>query len=92
MIKSNREVYNKNFTEAKYQTFLDDIASSFNYVPKFKISETPVFIPKDLKTKLIAACNDIIAVINQPNFKELTNASVFKPSPISQRQNWTSAR
>ncbi|WP_339660882.1 hypothetical protein [uncultured Polaribacter sp.] len=82
MIDKNRSFYNKEFTEEKYNTFLQDIIDEFKYVPKFKISETPAFIPKDLKNKLIAACDEIMAVINQPNFKELTNGAFFDKNTI----------
>lgn len=82
MIKTNRNLYNVNFSEEKYQTFLKDINASFNYDVKFKIAETPVFLPKDLKQKLVEACDDIMLVINKPNFKELTNAAFFDENTI----------
>jgi hypothetical protein len=82
MIDKNRTLYNEQFTEEKYKVFLQDIINQFNYVPKFKISETPAFISKGLKTKLIEACDEIMAVINQPNFKELTNAAFFDKNTI----------
>jgi hypothetical protein len=82
MIDKNRSFYNEQFSEEKYQTFLKDIIDEFQYVPKFKIAETPAFIPKELKNKLIVACNEIMAVINQPNFKELTNGAFFDKKTI----------
>ncbi|WP_255153973.1 hypothetical protein [Ferruginibacter sp. HRS2-29] len=44
----------------------------------FRNAETPVFIPKDFKNKMLAACEDIIDVIVAPNFKELTQRSIPK--------------
>ncbi|MEM5564214.1 hypothetical protein WNY78_03835 [Psychroserpens sp. AS72] len=82
MIKDIRSAYNSNFTEEKYQTFLKDIDSTFNYNVKFKIAETPVFITKALKSKLVEACNEIMSVINKPNFKELTNGAFFDATTI----------
>lgn len=82
MIHQIRKLYNENFSEEKYQLFLEDIIKTHKYVPKFKIAETPVFIPKELKEKLIKACDDIMAVINQPNFKELTNGAFFDANTI----------
>ncbi|RIA08846.1 hypothetical protein OE09_0669 [Flavobacteriaceae bacterium MAR_2010_72] len=78
MIPKYRQAFNSNFTEDKYQAFLDDINQKFGYVPKFKIAETPIFIPNQLKHRLIEACNDIMAVINQPNFKSLTEGAFFE--------------
>ncbi len=80
MIASLRHKFNAQFSEEKYAGMLADISSQFNYTPKFKIAETPVFIPKELKTKLIEACEDIMKVIDKPNFKELTEGAFFKDS------------
>ncbi|OBX25579.1 hypothetical protein LX77_00457 [Gelidibacter algens] len=77
MIASLRNAFNAQFTEEKYTQLTDDIAKQFNYAPKFKIAETPVFIPRALKEQLVAACDDIMKVINQPNFKELTEGAFF---------------
>jgi hypothetical protein len=82
MIASVRKLYNDNFSDKKYQLFLSEIINTHNYIPKFKIAETPIFIPKELKHKLIQACDEVIAVINQPNFKELTNAAFFDKKTI----------
>ncbi|RED45390.1 hypothetical protein DFQ10_102258 [Winogradskyella eximia] len=82
MIKTIRDAYNTNFSEDKYNVFLKDIDSSFNYKVKFKIAETPVFLPKALKEKLIEACNDIMLVINKPNFKQLTDGAFFDANTI----------
>jgi hypothetical protein len=82
MIKTIRDAYNTNFSEDKYNVFLKDIDSSFNYKVKFKIAETPVFLPKALKEKLIEACNDIMQVINKPNFKQLTDGAFFDVNTI----------
>jgi len=82
MIHDYRKTYNANFSEEKYNAFLKDINASFNYEVQFKIAETPVFIDKNLKQKLIDACNDIMSVINRPNFKELTNGAFFDVNTI----------
>jgi len=76
MIKDLRERYNRNFTAEKYSNFLQSIESEYGYMPSFRISETPVFIPKDLKDKLIEACNDIQKVIATPGFKNLTKNAI----------------
>ncbi|MBJ7881203.1 hypothetical protein [Gelidibacter salicanalis] len=77
MITSLRQAFNAQFTLEKYAGMLADINSEFNYTTKFKIAETPVFIPKVLKQQLIEACEDIMKVINQPNFKDLTEGAFF---------------
>mgnify|MGYP000698392852 CR=1 FL=1 len=77
MIENYRKAFNNNFEEKTYQTLLDDINKKFNYKIPFKIAETPIFIPKVLKDRLVNACNDIMLVINQPNFKALTEGAFF---------------
>lgn len=82
MIPKNRQIYNEHFSQEKYDAFLEDIIKTYNHAPGFKIAETPVFIPSELKSKLIVATEDIMAVINQPNFKELTKGAFFDPKTI----------
>ena len=82
MIKNIRDAYNANFSDKKYDDFLKDIDSSFNYKVKFKIAETPVFLTKALKQKLVEACDDIMSVINKSNFKALTNGAFFDANTI----------
>ncbi|MEZ4792488.1 MAG: hypothetical protein R2783_03185 [Gelidibacter sp.] len=77
MIPKYRKAFNSQFTEEKYQNLLKDIIETFDYTPGFKICETPAFIPKELKNRLVTACDDIMKVINQPNFKELTEGAFF---------------
>ena len=80
MIASIRDKFNSHFTEEKYAHLLADIIKQYDYAPKFKIAETPAFIPKELKNKLVEACDDIMKVIDQPNFKQLTEGAFFKDS------------
>jgi hypothetical protein len=80
MIDANRKAFNANFTEEKYNKFLQDIAETYNYTPKFRIAETPVFINKKLKNQLIEACDDIIKVIESPDFKSITENAFIDPS------------
>ena len=76
MIPSQREKYNGQFNNTeKYQTFITDLESGYPEIP-FRVAETPVFIPKALKEKLIAVGEEIIKLIKLPNFKDLTAPSI----------------
>lgn len=79
MIQNHRQQYLAQFTQEKYQRFLDSIAKEYNHRPPFRIAETPIFIPNILKERLITACNDINKVIVQPNFKEITADAIKHP-------------
>lgn len=81
MIKEIRKTYNALFTLDKYMAFLESISAAYQHTPSFRIAETPIFIPKYLKSKLLAACGDINKVICQENFKALTQTAL-QPSQI----------
>lgn len=42
----------------------------------FRVAETPVFLTDDFRDKLIAAGDDIVETILQPNFKEITGRAI----------------
>ena len=75
MIPSYRKKFNRDFTHKKYELLLKQVTEGFPPV-SFRIAETPVFIPAALKDKLIAAGEEIIKLIRQPNFKALTENSI----------------
>jgi hypothetical protein len=79
MISQYRKIFNEQFSEEKYEAFLKDLYTEHNHTTPFRISETPAFIPKQLKKQLLEACDEIMEVINQPNFKELTQGAFLKP-------------
>ena len=76
MIDKYRKLFNESFTVEKYQEFQDDIAADFGYLPTFRMAETPFFISKELKNQLIEGCNDVIALIQDKDFKKLTEQSL----------------
>ena len=76
MITKYRELFNTQFSEQKYLDFKNDIASDFNYLPTFRLGETPFFISNELKEQLIEGCNEVISFIQRDDFKELTNKSL----------------
>ena len=75
MIQKYRNQFNQNFTEEKYKKFIKALEKNYKPIP-FRVAETPIFIPQELKKKLIAAGEEIIALIKQDNFKELTQKSI----------------
>lgn len=78
MITSVRTQFNKQFSEEKYQRFLADLDRSYDFKIKFRVAETPVFVPKEFKEKLITASNDIIDFLVRPDFKKLTEKAIPK--------------
>ena len=76
MVPEVRKKFNAEFTEEKYEAFLADINSAYNYVIPFRVAETPVFVPKALKHKLIEAGEQMIDFICRDDFKQLTSKAV----------------
>lgn len=76
MISQIRKAYNEEFTSEKYQTFLEDIHQQHNHVPPFRIAETPIFVSKKLKHRIIEACEEITDSICQADFKEKTQGAL----------------
>ncbi len=81
MISEARQQFNAVFSPAKYQEMLADIDQQLPGQLDFRVAETPIFVPALLRDKLINAGQDIINVIQQANFKALTNAAI----PTAQR-------
>jgi hypothetical protein len=75
MIQKYRQSFNANFTSEKYAQFVDTLAKGYSEIP-FRVAETPIFIPDALKNKLIAAGEEIIALIKQDDFKDLTQKAI----------------
>lgn len=76
MEKKLREKFNSDFTEEKYQAYMEKVEGLHPGSLDFRNAETPIFIPKEFKNKMLSACEDIIDVIVAPNFKELTARSI----------------
>lgn len=76
MIQKYRDLFNSQFTDKKYQEFKNDIASDFDFEPSFRVGETPFFISNELKSKLLEGCNDVIQLIKNKDFKNLTDSSL----------------
>jgi len=82
MIPKIRTWYNDQFTDQKYEQFLVNLAAQYNNKPNFRVAETPFFIPKLLKQRLLEACNEINKVILRPDLKEMTQGALYDPSLI----------
>jgi len=76
MDQSLRAKFNARYTEDKYNAYMQEIDALEPGALDFRNAETPVFIPKAFKNKMLEACEDIIDVLVAPNFKELTNRSI----------------
>ena len=76
MIQPVRQLFNQAFSPERYRAFLDKIETDLPGQLDFRVAETPVFVPKVLTDKLLQACDDIVRVITQDDFKALTSKAI----------------
>ncbi len=69
MIQELRKKFNAEFTQEKYEAFLNDLNTSMKYPVDFRISETPLFLSNDLKNKLLKACDELCKQVTSAEFK-----------------------
>lgn len=76
MIAAYRQQYNEQFSTESYEQLLDFITKTYNHHPKFRVAETPVFVPNALKEKLLVASEDILSTLLRPDFKTLSESAI----------------
>jgi len=72
MVPAMREWFNSRFTNEMYKGYLDELHAKHPGGIEFRIAETPIFIDKDFTQKMLSACESIVDVVTQYNFKTLT--------------------
>ena len=78
MISSIRYKYNQQFSDEKYHMMLADISKWNKGQMDFRLAETPIFIDKITKNKLLKAGEDIVAFITSESYFEKTQGSLSK--------------
>ena len=76
MEKNARTLYNQAFTEDTYQQLVGMIHDEFPNQLDFRVAESPIFIDKSLKIKLLQASNSIIDTLLSPDFKDKTARAI----------------
>ena len=76
MVPDLRQSYNSAFSQEKYQAFLHDLNGGYPGAIDFRISETPVFIPAGFGRQIREACEHIIDMILDPDFRSHSQASI----------------
>ncbi|MEO7310792.1 MAG: hypothetical protein ABIX01_10375 [Chitinophagaceae bacterium] len=76
MVPEIRKAFNAAFTAERYDGYLKELFSVHPGDLVFRVAETPVFIDKAFKQKVLDACESIVDVIVRPDFKELTKNAI----------------
>ncbi len=76
MIPPIRSAYNAALTKEKYADFLNELNIPHPGAIEFRVAETPVFIPKDFTQKILDACESIVDIITNSEYKQLTKNAI----------------
>lgn len=76
MIPEIRKKFNREFKEEYYEGLLQHIEDTFLEPTAFRISETPVFIPKKLKKEVFSACDAIIEQLWNIDFPKIRDTFI----------------
>ena len=76
MIASIRQTFNQNFTQEVYQKYLACFESQFPNALDFRIAETPIFIDKHFKQKMLDTGEAINKVIQSSSFQKMTEPAL----------------
>ncbi len=90
MHQAARKAYNEAFSEPLYQELLAAMEQDFPGALDFRLAESPVFVPKALKNKLIEACESFIDVIAADDFKAKTERAIPADQRVPNENDHTS--
>jgi hypothetical protein len=88
MVKELRQQFNNSFSKEKYEAYVKQIDALHPGTLDFRVAETPIFIPKDFTQKMLAACEDIIDVITDKKFIDLTERGIPSNVKVPNQNNY----
>jgi glutathionylspermidine synthase len=71
MITKIREEFNDNFQQSYYDALQAEVLKTFGEPCAFRISESPVFIDKDMKKKVYDACEAILEQLDHLDYEAI---------------------
>jgi hypothetical protein len=82
MIPEIRKKFNADFTAERFEVFKQGLQDMYNHKPNFREAETPFFIPKILKERLLEACEEITDLILRPDLKKISQGALYDENII----------
>jgi hypothetical protein len=76
MIPSLRDKYNQSFTPETYQRLLSRMAERCGAPVEFRISETPIFLPKPLVDRMVQFGKELIFQLDTPEYIKASSESI----------------
>jgi hypothetical protein len=89
MIPSIRKAFNENFTEEKYNAYLEELNAQHPGDIEFRVAETPIFCDKAFTEKIISACESIVDVIISPDFKSSSEKAIPANVKVPSENNFS---
>jgi len=89
MIPEIRKKFNSEFTQGKYQAFLDELNSAYDFKIDFRIAETPVFIDKQFKNEILTAVNEITAYLMSDEYGKISLNAIPKGMEVPNDPGYT---
>ena len=87
MVPALRKLFNEQFTDEKYKSFIHDLSAIHPGQLDFRVAETPLFIPRSFKQKMLDACESIIDIIKDEKFKSLTENAIPQDLQVPQEND-----
>jgi len=88
MQKDLRNQFNDFFTEEKYQAYKKEIEALSPGNLDFTLAETPIFISREFKNKMLATCEHVLDAIVNPSFNLHTQSAIPKNANIANEKNY----
>jgi hypothetical protein len=77
MIPALREEFNRNYTPQKYQSFLDSLAKACGTPIGFRVSETPVFVQKELLDQMAQYGHELVMqLLTSPKYLRVSDKTI----------------
>lgn len=84
MIPALRQQFNRQFDPSRYQAFVAEVERRCGVPIEFRLSETPVFLPASLASRLVAAANELLEqLLDRPAYRAAADAVVPAPFRIA---------
>ena len=78
MISKIREQFNQGFKDEYYENLKKEVVDTYGEGTAFRLSETPIFISKNVKNQIFDACESIINQLWELDFEKIRNQFVPK--------------
>src|ERR1700694_5331868 len=76
MVPAIRKEYNQRFRAEDYGRYIQELNDVYPGHLEFRVAETPVFVPQSFTRQMLSACNHIIDVIDQPEYRRQSEAAI----------------